>query len=357
MMRRNGRFSLACLGFASLALSALADDAPPRVSPVFTEANIPAEAKRSTLDPELAEWLKECPRLGAHESIEDARRAHYALVPKNPPPIARVENIAVSCDLGTVPVRIYHPKAEGPKSPALIYLHGGGWTVGTVDQFEGAMRIFAEEGNIQVFAVEYRLAPEFRFPTQLGEAESVLRYLVAHARELGVDADRIAIGGDSAGGNMSAVLSQMMRDGKGPKIALQLLLYPECKLPFDTVAGRENVSGYYLETNGVFLFAWNYVPEGTSSAIPYITPINAKDLTGLPPAYVVTNGFDPLRDTGHEYAQLLAKAGNKVRYVNHEAFTHGFIQFTEKSKKCLAATREIGRDVGMMLRDKPIGDH
>ena len=150
MMRRNGGLSLACLVLASLAMSAVADDAPPRVSPVFTEANIPVEAKRSTLDPQVAEWLKECPRLGAHESIEDARRAHYALVPKNPPPIGRVENIAVPCDLGTVPVRIYHPKAEGPKSPALIYLHGGGWTVGAVDQFEGAMRIFAEEGNNQV---------------------------------------------------------------------------------------------------------------------------------------------------------------------------------------------------------------
>ena len=153
---------------------------------------------------------------------------------------------------------------------------------------------------------------------------------------------------------MSAVLSQMMRDKKGPKLALQVLLYPECKLPFETKAGRENHSGYYLETSGVFLFAWNYVPEGVDSSIPYITPINAKDLAGLPPAYVVTNGFDPLRDTGHEYAQLLAKAGNKVRYVNHEGFTHGFIQFTEKSKACLAATREVGRDVGQLLRGLPI---
>jgi acetyl esterase len=343
------------LVWLGLVASSIAGDVAARVSPVLTEANIPAEAKRSVLDPELAEWLKVCPRLGAHEPIEDARRAHYALVPKDPPPIGRVENIAVPCEQGTVTVRVYHPTGEeNVGSPALIYLHGGGWTVGAVDQFEGAMRIFAEEGKIQVYAVEYRLAPEFRYPTQLGESESVLRHLVAHARELKVDPDRIAIGGDSAGGNMSAVLSQMMRDRKGPKLALQVLLYPECKLPFETKAGRENHSGYYLETSGVFLFAWNYVPEGVDSSIPYITPVNAKELSGLPPAYVVTNGFDPLRDTGHEYAQLLAKAGNKVHYVNHEAFTHGFIQFTEKSKKCLAATREIGRDVGRLLRGRPI---
>lgn len=344
----------AWFALALLASAARAEDPPARVSPVYTEVDLPADARRSTLDPELAEWLKVCPRLGAHESIEDARRAHYALVPKNPPPIGRVENFAVPCELGTVAVRVYHPKAEELQGPALIYLHGGGWTVGAVDQFEGAMRIFAEEGQIRVFAVEYRLAPEFRYPTQLGEAEAVLRYLVEHAQDLGVDPTRIAIGGDSAGGNMSAVLSQMMRDKKGPKLALQLLLYPECKLPFDTKSGRENVSGYYLETNGVFLFAWNYVPEGTSSTIPYITPTNATNLAGLPPAYVVTNGFDPLRDGGHEYAQLLAKAGNKVYYVNHEEFTHGFIQFTEKSKKCLAATREIGRDLGRLLRDQPV---
>ena len=338
------------LGLAPAA--SFAADPPARVSPLHTERDIPAEARRSALDPEIAEWLKECPQLGAHESIEEARRNHYKLVPKNPPAIGRVENIAVPCDLGTVPVRIYHPRAQEATGPALIYLHGGGWTVGAVDQFEGAMRIFAEEGNIQVFAVEYRLAPEFRFPTQLGEAESVLRHLHAHAAELGVDPDRIAIGGDSAGGNMSAVLSQMMRDRKGPKIALQLLLYPECKTPFDTKAGIENVSGYYLQTNGVFLFAWNYVPTDVSSSIPYITPINAKSHADLPPAYIVTTGFDPLRDTGHEDAQLLAKAGNRVVYVNHEAFTHGFIQFTEKSGRCLAATREIGRDVGDLLRGK-----
>ena len=344
------------LGLASmLPLAAVAsvrgDD---RTTPVYTEANIPAEAKRSTLDPEIKEWLKECPQLGAPESIEAARRAHYALVPKNPPVIGRVENIAIPGELGTTPVRIYHPRAEQPHSPALIYLHGGGWTVGAVDQFEGAMRIFAEEGNIQVYAVEYRLAPEFRFPSQLGEAETVLRWLVDHAAEAKIDPERIAIGGDSAGGNMSAVLSQMMRDKKGPKIALQLLLYPECKTPFDTKAGIENVSGYYLQTNGVFLFAWNYVPQGVSSAIPYITPINAQSHANLPPAYIVTNGFDPLRDTGIEYAQLLAKAGNKVTYIHHEDFTHGFIQFTEKSAKCLAATREIGRDVGDLLRGKAI---
>ncbi len=338
----------------ALAPAIRADD---RTAPVYTEANIPAEAKRSTLDPEIKEWLKECPKLGAHESIEAARRAHYALVPKNPPPIGRVENIAVAGELGTTPVRIYHPKAEEPQGPALIYLHGGGWTVGAVDQFEGAMRIFAEEGNIQVFAIEYRLAPEFRYPSQLGEAESVLRFLVDHARELKIDPARIAIGGDSAGGNMSAVLSQMMRDKKGPKIALQVLLYPECKTPFDTKAGIENVSGYYLQTNGVFLFAWNYVPQDVSSSIPYITPINAKSHADLPPAYIVTNGFDPLRDTGHEYAQLLAKGGGKVTYIHHEDFTHGFIQFTEKSRKCLAATREIGRDVGDLLRGKAIAAH
>ncbi len=341
-------FALALCGEVAAA------DHPTRTAPVRTEANIPLEAKRGTLDPEIAEWLKECPKLGAHESIEDARRSHYALVPKNPTPIGRVENVAFPCQMGTVNVRVYHPKGEEPRSPALIYLHGGGWTVGAVDQFEGAMRIFAEEANIPVFAVEYRLAPEFRYPTQLGEAESVLRRLVEHADDYKVDPDRIAVGGDSAGGNMSAVLSQMMRDKNGPKIALQVLLYPECKLPFDTKAGIENVSGYYLETNGVFWFAWNYVPSGVSSAIPYITPINAKSHADLPPAYVVTNGFDPLRDTGLEYARLLAKAGGKVTYIHHEDFTHGFIQFTEKSKKCLAATKEIGRDVGLLLRGKAI---
>ena len=302
----------------------------------------------------ITQRQKECPQLGGHESIEAARRAHYALVPRNPPPIGRVENIAVPVANGTVGVGIDHPKAQEANGPALIYLHGGGWTVGAVDQFEGAMWIFAEEGNLQVFAVEYHLAPEFRYPTQLNEAEAVLRYQIAHAADLAIDLARIAIGGGSVGGNMSAVLAQLMRDRQGRRIALQVLLYPECKTPFDTRAGIENVSGYHLQTNGVLLFAWNYVPTDVSSAIPYITPIKARSHADLPPASIVTNGFDPLRNTGHEYAQLLARAGNQVTYVNHEEFTHGFIQFTEKSQQCLAATREIGRDVGDLLRGRPL---
>ncbi len=319
--------------------------------PTYVREAIPTEARRSTLDPELAAWLKDAPRLGAHVPVPVARAQHDALIPKKPPPIGSVELLGLAGPHGTIPVRVYHPSRQGEGAGgALIYLHGGGWTVGTLDQFEGAMRIFAQESAAQVYAVEYRLSPEYQYPVALEEAEAVLRWLVENGPSRGVDPKRIAVGGDSAGGNMTAVLALKMRDRQGPRMALQLLLYPETALPFETRAGSENTTGYYLETAGVLLFAWNYVPQGQDLAFPYITPLNADSHADLPPAYVVTNGFDPLRDVGHAYAQRLARAGNPVTYVNHEDLTHGFIQFTEHSKRALAATLEIAHALGAALK-------
>ncbi len=318
--------------------------------PIYSAGIIPDEVRRGTLDPELERWLPNAPALGGHETVAAMRVAHDRLLPRRLPPIGHVEHLGLPGPHGTLNVRCYHPSGDGPaKGGALVYMHGGGWTVGTLDQFETPMRLFAEGSGAQVYAVEYRLAPEYKFPVQLEENEYVVRWLHGHAAERGVDPARIALSGDSAGGNMTCVVALKLRDEGGPRLALQMPLYPECSLPFETRAGVENRTGLYLETAGVLLFAWNLIPQGVDYSQPYIMPNNADDLRGLPPTILVTNGFDPLRDTGHAYARRLAAAGNAITYVHHDDLTHGFIQFTEHSRRCLEATRQIATMLGNAL--------
>jgi acetyl esterase len=319
--------------------------------PIYDAQSIPEKVHSGTKDPEIAEWLKTGPVLGAHKPIHIQRREHDAFIDEVKPPIGRIEHLGLRGPHGTIPVRVYHPSKPGPaKGSAMIYLHGGGFIVGSLDQFETAMRLFAEGSGAQVYCVDYKLAPEYQWPVQIQEGEFVVRWLWEHAAERGVDPDRIALGGDSAGGNMTCTISLKLRDEGGPKLALQMPLYPEAKMPFETRAGVENVSGGYVDTAGVLQFVWSLVPQGVDYSQPYITPMNAPSHTGLPKAILVTCGFDMLRDVGHAYAQKLAAAGNNITYVHYPELPHGFIQMTAHSRRCLEATQELAGLFGEALR-------
>ena len=319
--------------------------------PIYDAKTIPSTVSSTTKDPEIAEWLKTAPVLGAHKPIHVQRREGDAFIDKNPPPIGRIEYLGVIGPHGTIPIRVYHPsKPAATPAAALIYLHGGGFIVGSLDQFETAMRRLCEGSGAQVYAVDYKLAPEYQWPVQIDEGEFVVRWLFDNAADRGVDPKRIALGGDSAGGNQTCVISQKLRDEKGPQLALQMPLYPEVKLPLDTPAAVENVSGGYSDTAGILLFVWSLLPQGTDYTQPYITPLNAKDFSNLPKALLVTCGFDMLRDVGHAYAQKLAQAGNELTYVHYPDLPHWIIQMTMHSKRCLEATEEIAHLLGKALR-------
>jgi acetyl esterase len=198
--------------------------------------------------------------------------------------------------------------------------------------------------------VDYKLAPEYQWPTQIEETEFVVRWLFEHASERGVDPNRIGLGGDSAGGNITCTVCLKLRDENGPKLALQMPIYPEAEMPFFTRAGVENVSGGYVDTAGVLLFVWCLVPQGVDYSQPYITPMNAKSHAGLPKAILVTAGFDMLRDVAHHYAQKLAKDGNDITYVHYPDLSHAFIQMTAHSRRCLEATQEVAQLLGKALK-------
>ena len=315
--------------------------------PIYHAQTLPAKVERSTKDAEIAEWLKTGPVLGAHKPIHIQRREHDAFIDKLKPPIGLIEHLGLEGPHGTIPVRVYHPSKPGiAEGGALIYLHGGGFVVGSLDQFDTAMRRLCEGSGAQVYAVDYKLAPEYQWPVQMEEGEFAVRWLFEHAAQRGVDPARIALGGDSAGGNLTCTISLKLRDENGPKLALQMPLYPEAKMPFDTAAGVENISGGYVDTAGVLLFVWNLLPQGTDYTQPYVTPLNAPSHAGLPKAILVTCGFDMLRDVGHAYAQKLAKDGNDLTYVHYPDLPHGIIQMTAHSRRCLEATEEIARLLG-----------
>ena len=321
---------------------------------VYDAKTIPEQVASGLKDSAIAEWLKTGPVLGGPEPIHKQRRAHDAFIDAEPPPIGLVEHLGLKGPHGTVIVRVFHPArprdGEETALPALVYMHGGGFVVGSLDQFDTAMRRFCEGAGVQVYAVDYKLAPEYQCPVQMEEGEFVVRWLFDHAAERGVDPKRIALGGDSAGGNLTCTISLKLRDTGGPCLAVQMPLYPETEMPFDTPAGIENRTGGYVDTAGVFQFLWSLLPHEVDYTQPYVTPMNANSHAGLPPALLVTCGFDMLRDVGHKYAWKLAAAGNDLTYAHYPDLPHGIIQMTTHSQACLDATEEVAHLLGKKLR-------
>ena len=243
-------------------------------------------------------------------------------------PVGKSENVTVPGAPGGIPVRIYTPVAAGKEAmPALVYYHGGGFVIGSVDVVDGLCRIMANEGGLRVISVDYRLAPEHKFPAALDDAFAVVTWIAANAAEIGVDANRLAVGGDSAGGALAAEVAQLAKAKGGIKLAAQMLLFPVVQVGEETASMREFAVGYFLEKATLDWFYASYLPAGADRNDPRISPLRAKDLSGLPPAYVMLGGYDPLHDEGMQYADKLRAAGVKVQVADYSVMVHDFIYF------------------------------
>ena len=240
-------------------------------------------------------------------------------------PIGKTEDRAIPGPAGEIPVRIYAPVAGGGTGPALVYFHGGGWVIGDLETHDALCRTLANEAGCKVVAVDYRLAPEHPFPAAIDDAYAAVKWVEANSSEIGIDPNRIAVAGDSAGGNLAAAVCLKARDEKGPEIAFQLLIYPVTDAPRGTQSYKDFAEGHFLEAEGMDWF-WNHyvLAAGADPKNPYAAPLRAASHAGLPRAYVVTAGFDVLRDEGKAYAEALKKAGVEVEYVNYEGMIHGF---------------------------------
>jgi acetyl esterase len=245
-----------------------------------------------------------------------------AELPKPDERIAGVENRTLE---GGLRIRLYRPEGKGP-FPILLYFHGGGWVIGDLESHDHVCRSLARRAAALVISVDYRLSPETRFPGPLDDCAAALRWTADHAAELGGDARRIAVGGDSAGANLAAGLALRVRDQGGPRIGFQLLIYPVADRNFETVSYREFASGYGLTRNNMQWFWDCYLPAGGGALDPQAAPLRAKDLKELPPAFVLTAEFDVLRDEGEAYARRLHKEGVSVRGIRFLGMNHGFIR-------------------------------
>jgi acetyl esterase len=247
-------------------------------------------------------------------------------VPAPEVPIARYEDRTFAGHDGApVPVRIFWPDTDPAPKPAVVFFHGGGWVIGGLDTHEGSARQLANATGAVVVFVDYRLAPEAQFPVPAEDCYAGLVWTVEQSAALGIDPNRIAVAGDSAGGNLAAVVALMARDRKGPALRHQLLIYPCTDMQPDRWPSMsENENGFFLTTDSMVWFYDQYAPEAADRTNPYASPIHATDLSGLPPAFVITAEFDPLRDEGEAYAARLAAAGVPCDVQRYDGMIHGF---------------------------------
>ena len=260
-----------------------------------------------------------------------------ARVPKPDEPLASVKNEVLGSGLR---VRVYRPEGKGP-FPICLYFHGGGWVVGTPDSHDHVCRSLARRGGAVVVNVDYRLAPETKFPGAIDDCAEALQWASDRARALDGDPNRLAVSGDSAGGHLAAGLAIRARDERGPRIALQLLIYPVTDNLFETTTYREFADGFGLSRNNMQWFWECYLRTPADAAHPWNVPLKA-DLRGLPPAYVATAEYDVLRDEGEAYAKRLHEAGVPVRCVRYNGMNHGFIRMAAVYPQADRAVSDLG---------------
>ncbi|WP_280266371.1 alpha/beta hydrolase [Nocardia wallacei] len=268
------------------------------------------------------------PKLGTE--VLDAAEARRLLAarpaaPLDPIPVAAVEDRTVPGRAGDppIPVRLYRPRDTPGPLPVVMFCHGGGFVICSIDSHDRFCRTMANETGALVVSVDYRLAPEHRFPAAARDGYAVLRWIGEHAPEFGGDPGRIAVGGDSAGGNVVTVAAQLARDLGGPPIALQLLMYPMLDPTCSSASHRDNAHGYFVTADHLRWY-WEQYLGGTGGDHPHAAPLLAAP-AGLPPAYIVTAEYDPLRDEGEDYGRHLASAGVPVETHRYDGMFHGFM--------------------------------
>lgn len=264
-------------------------------------------------------------------------------------PVARVEDRAIPGPKQPIPVRVYWPET-GNNLPGLVYYHGGGWVFGTLDSIDRTMRALANASGCVVISVDYRLAPEHKFPAAVEDADAALRYVAEHAAEFGVDPKRIAVGGDSAGGNLAAVVSLVARDRGGPNVALQLMVYPVTDYDDKRPSSREFADGYLLTSALMDYFWGHYLVRPEDGQNPHASPIKAKSVAGLPPAMVITAECDPIRDQGEAYAQRLKESGVAVEAKRYEGAIHAFFNLAGVIDSGRQAIEDAGAALKKALR-------
>jgi acetyl esterase len=304
------------------------------------------------LDPEVAALLERLEASGAPSPealpLEEARQGATSLLRElagEPEPVARTEDAEMPGPGGPFPVRIYDPGTPAER-PCLVYFHGGGWVLCDLDSHDAVSRALARRSGALVVSVGYRLAPEHKFPAAVEDAFAATEWVAANASRLGFDARRMGVGGDSAGGNLATVVALKSRDEGGPALALQALIYPVTNLAsFDTASYTQFADGYNLTRARMEWFRSHYLAGPQDGQHPDASPLLARNLSGLPPALVITAECDPLRDEGEDYARRLELAGVTVTLTRYPGMIHPFFSMPGALRQARRAIDQVARAI------------
>jgi acetyl esterase len=308
------------------------------------------------LDPQVKVLLDQMAAMGGapleQMTPEEARAMFGAVAAMAGPPeeVAAVEDRAIpGPDANQIPVRIYTPAGGTAPRPVVVYFHGGGFVIGNIESHDATCRQLANLAEAVVVSVDYRLAPEHRAPAAAEDCYAATKWVADNAAALGVDPARLAVAGDSAGGNLAAVTALLARDRGGPAVKFQLLIYPVTDLTLSQPSIEENGEGYMLTAAGMRWFADHYLGAGGDDKAAIVSPLHADDVSGLPPALVLTAEFDPLRDEGEAYAARLEEAGGRVTVKRYDGLIHGFFAMGMVLDAAKAAVPEVAEQLKAAL--------
>jgi acetyl esterase len=300
-----------------------------------------------TMDPKaqiVGEFVKSIRVPGFFPPLPELRqqlRVMVSLMDEPAPALPRVEDIRIPGPAGEIPARVYSSSAARTPQPAVAYFHGGGWVQGDLETHHGLCARLAKHAGVLVVAVDYRLAPEHKFPAAVEDCLAAYRWLRAKGRDVGADTGRVAVAGDSAGGNLSAVVSQLAASGGAPGPTCQVLIYPAVDFSLETDSHRELADGHVIPRDRILWYTEQYLKSEADKTDLRASPLRAPSLKGQPPAMIVTGGFDPLRDEGRAYGDRLRQAGVDVVYREYPGQIHAFVSLTKAIPQGMACTLEI----------------
>ena len=298
------------------------------------------------LDPQMERILAEDRKLGlpAYHRLSPSQ-ARQQMLDSSPPvdpklSVSRVKDMTIPGFDAALPIRCYYPQGE-PPYPVVVYFHGGGWVMGNLDTHHAICHALTHTSDCLVVAVDYRLAPEHKFPAATQDAYTATCWVSESADQIGADASRMAIMGESAGATLSTVACIMIRERGGPRLALQVLVYPVTDCNFQTRSHKKYADGYML-TREMMKWIWDqYLTDKGEATDPYVSPLRAENLRDLPKALVLTAEYDPLCDEGEAYARRLMEAGVKVRHSRYDGVVHGFFRMTNRVDRARQALQQV----------------
>lgn len=298
------------------------------------------------LHPDAQKFLDERERLGVRDvaelSVADARKQSLAFATVSNEPVARIVEKEIPGPYGATTLRLYYPRVDAVNLPVLVFFHGGGWVIGSLETGDATCRAWANAVPCLVVAVNYHKAPEHKFPAAAEDSYAATKWVSEHASEIGGDAARLAVFGMSAGGNLAAVVSLMARDRGGPRIAFQIPWVPITDANFETASYRENAKGMGLTRAGMRWFWNHYINSPEDFNNPYVAPLRANDLSNLPRAFIVAAEYDPLRDDARAYSDALRTAGTPVEYHCYDGMIHAWLGAQAFDDSVSALRRGLG---------------